>query len=157
MKLGIVQIDDEMFGNSWSIDLKTKTGGVHLNGRPTQFDGVHGIVKHDNELHLLSEDDGHFWTSVILSKEEINTLHKSLSKLSGNFTFRGNYKVSFDTHIVLDRTISKDMSLKITPRGSTAPLIEMMIKGVDISYDVNFLPSLIRVLDIETPIKERRC
>ena len=151
---GITEINDEMYGNDWKIGMNTPNGFVSLDGRPTQYDGVHGLVSHNDEYYLLAEDDGYFSHRVILTKDEINTLHSYLTKLLTKFTFKENYKVTFDTHTVLDRKINEEMSLTIEPRNNQAPIISLLIKGVKIDFDVNWLPALINVLDLDNPIKE---
>jgi len=148
--------NDEMFGNDWSTNLIFSDGSNEWlnNERPTQYAGVHGLIHvFEDEWHILCEDDGYFRTVVIVTENEIRKIHHSLSKLIENFRFKGNYKVTFDTHIQMDRKISEFIDLKIIPRTESAPLIDMTIHGEKIVYDVNWLGDFIKVLDIDNPIK----
>jgi len=154
--LGTIRETDQEFGNEWITDLRFKDGthDWRRGERPIQFSGVHGLVNEfGDEFHIMGEDDGHFWTTVIVSEVEVRKIHKSLVKLLPHFQFKNNFKVTFDTHIQMDRKISEDINFKINPRGEVAPLIEMNIKGKKTTFDVNWLESFIEVLDIDTPIK----
>jgi len=150
-----IKADDQEFGNTWATNLRFANGTNDWRDgeRPKQFSGVHGLVHlFEDEWHIMGEDDGHFWTEVIISEVEVRKIHESLSKLITNFKFKNNYKVTFDTHIVLNRTITNDISLTIVPRGDTAPIIDMDIKGENVRFDVNWLKGFIEVLDIDNPI-----
>jgi len=151
MNLGTIKINDQDFGNIWSISLISKNSTrLETSGkRPIQFHGVHALLENGSEIHLLSEDDGHFRTVTTLTLDEINLLHKHLSKLVKNFIFKDNFKVTFDTHIQMNRKFNDEISCIITNRNNSAPLIELSIKGEKSVFDVNWLPDLIKVLDIE--------
>ena len=49
--LGTINKDDEMFGNEWRIWLNSE--GVEINARPTQYAGVHGLLKHNDNNFVL--------------------------------------------------------------------------------------------------------
>jgi hypothetical protein len=156
MNFSTIKTEDQEFGNNWTTLLVFSDGSAdnRRGERPTQFDGVHALVhEFDDEFHLLTEDDGYFKTDVILTENEVRKIHKSLEKFIQKFEFKSDYKVTFDTHIVLDRKINDEISLTVVPRDDTAPLIDMSIKGKKVQFDVNWMSSLIRVLDIDKPIK----
>jgi hypothetical protein len=156
MQFDTIKIDDQDFGNTWTTSLRfpNNTEKVIRGERPKQFDGVHGLVKKDDLFHLMSEDDGHFWTSFILTENELKSLHRHLSNLVKHFHYTNNYKVKVKPNLVTHQTI-KDIEgeIDIIPRNDSAPLINLKIKDNNIQFDVNWLPSLIKVTDIDNPIK----
>ena len=140
-----------MLGNEWRILLKD---GTNIDGRPTQYSGVHGLLKYKGEFIFLMEDDGHFAEICKLTEEEIDKMFVHLSNLRDKFAFCRNYKVKFDTHLQMKRVISKDIRLVVTPRTGIAPIIDMNVKGFRVEFDANLLPGLVEVLDIRDPIKD---
>jgi hypothetical protein len=144
-KLGTIRISDQDFGNEWNTELRFSDGSTDIiNGeRPKQYYGVHGLINlFEDEYHLMKEDDGYFWTAVILSQKEVKELHNDL-KLILKIDFKDNRKVYLHTKLFISNGL-----ITIKPRENNAPLININIKNKDILFDAYWLPSLVKVLDI---------
>jgi hypothetical protein len=152
--LELIAENDEIFGNTWTTNLVFKDGtNERITGeRPVQYFGVHGLVNlFKDEFHLLGEDDGNFQTITILSKEEILMLHTEMVELENEFLFKGHFKVKYkNKNILKDRKSGKQRisSLKIKDREQSAPLLFIGINDKTVSFDVNWLPDFVKVLDI---------
>jgi hypothetical protein len=152
--LELITENDQMFGNDWRTHLIFKDGTSEIfdGQRPVQYQGVHGLVNlYGDEFHLLGEDDGNFQTIIILTKEEILTLHTEMVELEKEFIFKGHFKVKYkNQNILKDRKSGKNRfsSLKITDRDQSAPLLYIGLGSETVCFDVNWLPDFIQVLDI---------
>jgi len=153
--LKLITENDECFGNDWRTTLIFEKGDnlTFEKQRPQQyFGGVHGLVNlYKDEFHLLTEDDGNFQTFMILSKEEIIQLHKEMKNLVNEFRFLGDCKVKYKNQNILKNRKSGNnrlSSLRIEDREISAPLLYIGIKDETLCFDVNFLPDLVKVLDI---------
>jgi len=149
--LELIEANDQEFGNSWSTTLKFTDGSEETfrNQRPNQFFGVFGLVNlFQDEFHIIAEDDGFCWTQEIVSSNDIDLLKEALIKLSLNFTFKNNYKVIFNTKMVMERRTSNGFLISVIPGVNTAPLIEIKLHKTLMRFDANWLKDLIKVLDI---------
>jgi hypothetical protein len=152
--LGLIKCDDEMFGNEWNTTLifSDNSSETFTGQRPIQYAGVHGLVNlSQDEFHLLMEDDGKFWTFQILTKDEINLLHSEMKELETEFIFKGHFKVKYKNQNILKNRKSgkkRFSSLEIIDREQNAPILRVGIKDKVLEFDVNWLPDLVSVLDI---------
>ena len=138
------------FGNSWNTDLTDSLGDEHsLNMRPIHYFGVNGMVEFQGELHLLSEDDGHFWTHSILTEEEIAELKALVDGWISEFEFGKNCQMKLKNRrrFVWDRK-HPNFPSKFTEYDRYSIGISITVKGKELAMHTSWLKDLSRVLDI---------
>ena len=93
--LSLIEDDDgNEFGNRWSTTIFTTNFDTHhFDKRPNHWAGVHGITIFEGDFHLLSEDDGHFWTHSVLTEEEVHELKAVVDQLISEIKFGPKYSV----------------------------------------------------------------
>ena len=91
-KYGLIKADDQLFGNMYSTTLiyEDCSSEGFSGKRPLVAHGVHGIVEVGDKFHLMSEDDGHYWTHAILEKEDLQTLKDRILMVLSKFKIKKN-------------------------------------------------------------------
>ena len=158
-KMGVVKSDDQDFGNKYSINLMDKDGTdtATVGYRPKNFHGVNALIQTgDDEYSLMREDDGHFWTHAILTRELIGELKGQLEKIREGIILKPNWKFSF-TRAFIHHRVHKHFSSDIEMRAGNRPLVHIDVKGIgnrkdgentEMIFDISWVDDLLKVLDI---------
>jgi len=155
--MGVVMADDQMFGNTYSVDLTMPDGSVKrfVGRRPRNFNGVHALIRvDDGKYALMCEDDGHFWNHAILSAERVRQLSAELKEIRKGFVIKPDYKCSYTRYFSPKREHYIFPS-EIKKRKGTTPLVEIVVEGIEdfeergkkLVFDASWTDSLISVLD----------
>jgi len=153
-KLGMITEEDgNEFGNDWSVTLTNSAGQEweYSGERPMRYCGVHGLVDHMGELHLLAEDDGHFWTHAIMTEDDIRELKVLVDQFISELSFGKDWKVTPKAvagGFKWDRPHPKFPTKFTDRKDSPAPLVSIMVNGEELAMDVSWLKTLSKVLDI---------
>ena len=141
--------NNEMFGNTQFISLTNPDGSNDsLDGRPIHYEGVHGLLYHRKHIHLLSEDDGHFWTHWVVTENELISLKELIELVQKNITLRPNWK--FNIKNIHQLNYSKDnFTCEISLRSATRPLLTISKKDDNnpLMFDCSFMPEILNLLN----------
>lgn len=150
--LGIVDHDEDYITFRWSD--KYLDDQYEEQSRPVHGFGVSAVVSHLGQYHLMGEDDGNWFTNVITTRKTINQLHEFLTdKIINYFEFKDNHKVGYPIgDQFLSREFKHDLfNIKFKDRSNEriSPLIIITIDNKEVIFDVYWLNSFIKTLDIE--------
>ena len=154
--LNLIMANDQDFGNDWGVSLIKEDGTheFHKNFRPQQFHGCHGIcTDFNNNIHLLSEDDGHFRTLQIMTEEEINTLYEWLKDIPNEFTIHTGKRWRMIPHNRNQFRWLREHpkhTVTIQDRKESTPLIGIdLTEDQNVVFDISWLEDFVKVLDIQ--------
>ena len=150
-KLGLIEIDDHSFGNTYSTDLLDES---FKGMRPECAEGVHGLVcMKRGEYYLMCEDDGHYWIHAVLKRADVEELLRIVKEIFSTvelqpewkYKEKDNYKEIYG-HDKFPATVKRrDISLPLVT--ISVPSIEVVDRGPEMSYDISWSESLIKVLE----------
>lgn len=141
---------EKLYEGEWHTDLITSEGVTETfrGYKPVHCFGCSAIVEYNGELHLMNGDDGHFWTSCILTEEDIKVLLSICEKILTKIERKGNGGMSLRKHFRKTWNHEK-FPVTIEFRKNTTPLIAIDVKGVVESFDMAWLPEFIKTLKID--------
>lgn len=141
--------DTDDFGrpNNYSGHMFIKDAWPKIRG------GCSGIIEMtDGSFHIMSEDDDHYWTSLIIRQKELKDLYEGLLKFHENIST----KIIRMSKVKRYPTTFKKGSFDFLNEDRTDcnPLLKISYKGkLFNSFDVSWLSELVnnfkRVLDIK--------
>lgn len=109
---------------------------------PEHAFGIWGLVADQDRYHLLSEDDGHYHTRVVLEEGELLQLRAFISALNSTLSpKRKRWKLPESFRM------AEVYNLQVTPQKKAAPLLGMTIKGERFSFSLWWIPALHKTLN----------
>ena len=132
IKMKIIKADDQMFGNQYMTTIKLENEELILTKmRPHVAWGCNGIAKIDKDWHFFDEDDGHYWTSFIMSDDEFNEINNAITELSNSIIDRScsNKKPRFNFKNGIPKIKGSFFNFHYEFEGKKITLIEILIRG----------------------------
>jgi hypothetical protein len=149
--LGLIENVENEFGNvCWTTLIVGGQSANFINTAPVHAFGVHALVEFEGKLHLMCEDDGHFWTHTILTEEDVDELKALVDQFISEFTFGKGFKITpkHRSRFQWNRRHPKFPTTFTAWKGSPAPSVTIMTNGEELTMNVSWLKTLSIVLDI---------
>jgi len=123
---------------------------------PKMRGGCSGLVLMENgDWHYMGEDDDHYWTTIILTDDDLHAFLRAFRKFDDNIVVRINY-VKCKSHVNwpngkkrFPSTVKEGrFTFESQLRKDHAPLVNIRLGDKEItSYDVSHLKSQIKFLE----------
>jgi len=133
--LGMIESHDDI--NQYIIAIGDER---FYNMKPIHGFNIFGLLEYKDEIHFMCADDGHYWSEGIVNPVNINKFREFVCMLENAIDIKKS------RIIIRNKKLFRNNDYCCKIDGKT---ISMIFEDINLTFDIAWLPVLIKTLDIE--------